>query len=337
MGPRVAVIGAGIIGMTTALKASETCPDAHIDVIADKFTPHTTGDVAAGLFKPYIIKGVPENKMRQWCIDSFAFYSDLLKREDSGRLGLSLMPAYLLSKHSTPRPLHADAFLHYRDVTDKELKNFPDNYKYGSHIISMTIECKKLLPHLMKWFLKRGGRFIEKKVEKLEELFQTYDVIFNCTGVGASFLTSDVELQPVRGHLIRVRAPWIKYAIMGDDDVYIIPNIDEVVLGTTAEVGNFSLIPNEESHKKIWERCVNILPSLKTAEIIADTVGLRPGRTSVRIEREDRVVEGTRKTVTIIHNYGHGGSGVTLSWGCACDAVKILEDVICESRRTGGV
>ena len=67
-------------------------------------------------------------------------------------------------------------------------------------------------------------------------------------------------------------------------------------------------------------KCASIIPELKDAEIIEDLVGLRPGRTEVRLEKEER--DG----VDLIHNYGHGGSGVTLSWGCADEVVELAND-----------
>ena len=75
--------------------------------------------------------------------------------------------------------------------------------------------------------------------------------------------------------------------------------------------------PTEEDRNFILKKCSQIIPKLEDVKIIEELVGLRPGRTSVRLEKE--TVSGK----TLIHNYGHGGSGVTLSWGCADDVVRL--------------
>ena len=93
-----------------------------------------------------------------------------------------------------------------------------------------------------------------------------------------------------------------------------------MILGGVAQEGNWSLEPTEEDRNFILEKCSKIIPDLKNAEIIEDIVGLRPGRTEVRLEKEQ--ISGK----TIIHNYGHGGSGVTLSWGCAEEVVELANE-----------
>uniref|UniRef100_A0A4D5RR43 Putative d-aspartate oxidase n=1 Tax=Ixodes scapularis TaxID=6945 RepID=A0A4D5RR43_IXOSC len=325
---KVAVVGAGIIGMTTAVRTLETVAHVSVTVIAEHFTPHTTGDVAAGFFKPYSVSGVSDEKLRDWCIESYNFYNQLLHSEDAPRLGLAEMPAYHLEESWNPRPKYADAFPLWRDLTEKELEAFPSKYKYGSYLISMIIECKRFLPYLMQRFQKRGGRFLERRLENLEELGLEYDVVMNCTGLGASRICPDTKVHPVRGQTIRVQAPWIKHIVIGGTDFHVIPNIDDVMLGGTIGVGEYSLIPDSETGKKIWKGCCELVPSLKHANIIGDFVGLRPGRDPLRIERENRIVQDGSKTFPIVHNYGHGGSGVTLAWGCAGEAVRLLEDVI---------
>ncbi|XP_064483978.1 D-amino-acid oxidase-like [Ornithodoros turicata] len=324
---RIAVVGAGIIGLTTAVKAIETLRDVHITILADKFTPETTGDVAAGFLDPSLIKGVPEEKVRDWCVQTSDFYLELLRGDSASDLGLCLIPAYFLKTEWIPRPLHADAFLHYRDMTAKELQMFPSKYRYGAFFVSMIIECKRFLPYLMRRFERNGGKLKSYKVHNLEELASNFDVVVNCSGVGASAITADDILEPVRGQTIRVHAPWIKHVVLGDG-FHVIPNIDNVMLGGTKDFGNWSLIPDPKIRDTIWNGCVELIPSIKKAKIVEENVGLRPGRDPVRIEREQRSIPGLHKKLPIIHNYGHGGSGITVCWGCADDAVELLKGAI---------
>jgi D-amino-acid oxidase len=65
--------------------------------------------------------------------------------------------------------------------------------------------------------------------------------------------------------------------------------------------------------------CAAAFPSLRGARVVAQRVGLRPVRPSVRLEAE--ALPGGR---VLWHNYGHGGAGVTLSWGCAAELTSAV-------------
>ncbi|KAH7976305.1 hypothetical protein HPB52_011424 [Rhipicephalus sanguineus] len=259
---RVAVVGGGIVGLSAAVRIAEEVEpgNIHVTVLAEHFSPHTTGDVAAGFFNPYIVHGVSEEKLR-----------------------------------------------------------------YGSYVISLTIECKKFLPYLMERLEGRGGRLRQCRVKSLEELAGEYDVIVNCTGFGAGTFVPDPQ----------VHAPWIKHAIVAGEDYHVIPNIDDVMLGGTKDVDETSLIPDRDIARKIWNGCLELAPSLKNAKVIGHFVGLRPGRNPVRIEREDFAFKHGVGKVPVIHNYGHGGSGITIAWGCAGDVVRLVQDSIGERSPDG--
>lgn len=104
---------------------------------------------------------------------------------------------------------------------------------------------------------------------------------------------------------------------------YIIPNVDTVVLGGTADKGNWSTDVSLTDTKTIFSKIAEVFPSLAEAPLENIWVGLRPGRSPVRLDSQ---VQKNRlgKEVPVIHCYGHGGSGVTLSVGCAHDVVNNL-------------
>jgi D-amino-acid oxidase len=56
--------------------------------------------------------------------------------------------------------------------------------------------------------------------------------------------------------------------------------------------------------------------------VLEHVVGLRPGRSTVRLEEGEQLSSGAR----VVHNYGHGGAGITLSWGCAHEVVTLVDD-----------
>jgi D-amino-acid oxidase len=78
--------------------------------------------------------------------------------------------------------------------------------------------------------------------------------------------------------------------------------------------------PDPATASEILERCTEMEPMLKGAEVLEHRVGLRPGRPEVRLE-----MEVLQNGLSCVHDYGHGGSGITLSWGCAEETVTLVE------------
>jgi len=60
----VAVLGGGIIGLSSAVCILERDPRVKVTLIADKFTPNTTSDGAAGLIMPFVLENTPIHLQR---------------------------------------------------------------------------------------------------------------------------------------------------------------------------------------------------------------------------------------------------------------------------------
>jgi D-amino-acid oxidase len=104
---------------------------------------------------------------------------------------------------------------------------------------------------------------------------------------------------------------------------YIIPRQDGVILGGTAQEGDWNVQVDRDTADHIRQNCLQLEPRLQETRILEQRVGLRPGRPEVRLE-----AEMLTPTCTVIHNYGHGGAGFTLSWGCADEVAALAEAVI---------
>ncbi|KAK3089063.1 hypothetical protein FSP39_000502 [Pinctada imbricata] len=331
----VCVVGAGIIGLSSAVRVQESGPSVRVTVIADKFSPSTTGDGSPGTWKPHLLNEDQADLIREWSEETFEHLLTLQRSPLAGKLGVQLLSGYNFSQ-AAQNPSWKTKVFGFRNIRDDELKICPDlkyeNTKRGVFYTTLSIDVKSYLSWLQERFVANGGLLEERKINQLEQLFYDYDVIVNCTGIGSHDLVGDRELTPVRGQLMKVEAPWIKYFIIRQDpkddtnEVFIFPGRDVVTLGGTAQVGNWNPDIDPVDAESIWKNCLALMPSLKDAKVLNNWVGFRPKRTHVRLEMETRQTDGRNKM--IVHNYGHSGSGVTLHWGCAGHAAILVREAV---------
>lgn len=322
--PKVAVIGAGIIGLSTALNIQKLMPKCSVTIFADKFTSDTTSHGAGGLFRPNTehILGVDPDTICRWSEEGFKFYSGLATSSEACESGCMVMAGYVFSRTPILNPLYKRLVFSFRELTPNELRSLGTDYQYGYQVTTVIVQSEFYLPWLMRRFKDNGGKLEVRTVKSLEELVGQYDLVANCTGFRSRELVGDKAVYPVRGHLIRVKAPWIKNWVYTDDLAYFIPGRDLVSLGGIRQKNNFSREIDPEDTKGILERCYKLWPSLKGAPIVTEWVDLRPHRDPVRIEKETKhFKDGSLK---VVHNYGHGANGISLAWGTSIDAAHLV-------------
>lgn len=319
----VVILGAGVVGLSTAVNVQKFFPDLEVTVIADKFEDETTSDGAAGLFRPTRKKTSGDaDIIRNCCKESFAWYHTVWTSDEAPAAGIHRINGYILSQEPCHGQIPIECYS-TRELTRKELGDCPGQPRYGYLCDTLMIECRRYLPWLMKRFRKNGGKVRGELLKGLHQIAGQYDVYVNCLGLGAREIFGDQEMYPVKGHLIRVHAPWIKPFYYYEGDTYIYPGQDNVVLGGTRERGQESTSGNEdEKFSDVYRRCCQLLPGLKNAMVVRKWIGVRPHRTSLRIETEQFPVGN--HVLKVVHNIGHGGDGVALSWGTAVKAAKLV-------------
>jgi D-amino-acid oxidase len=179
------------------------------------------------------------------------------------------------------------------------------------------------LDYLANRFIKAGGEINPNvQFKKLEVVDPKFDLVINCAGIGARELVDDIDLEPHRGQVAAVpKIDNLNSAIVCDDEplMYAIPRTNDCVFGGTNEISD-NLAVDPAATSTIVAECIRVL-KIDNPRVLTERVGLRPFRKSgVRLER-DRLTDGR----TVVHNYGHGGSGFTLSWGCAENVLRLAQ------------
>ena len=311
------VVGCGVIGLSVAVRLREAGLDTRI--LATELPPATTSGVAAALWYPY--KAYPEDRVLLWGKRTFEVFERLSGVPESGvrmREGLEIW------RDSVPDPWWASAVPSVRRCTEDEL---PPGYRDGHAFVAPVIEMPVYLAYLMDRFAGAGGSVEGRTISSLEEPAREARVVVNCAGLGARELVGDTTMRAIRGQIVCVSNPGLDRFVLDEANpegvTYVVPRSGDCILGGTAEEGAWDMEPDPEVAAGILRRCAALEPRLARAEVLEDRVGLRPGRPEIRLERE----EGT-DGVPRVHNYGHGGSGVTLSWGCADETLGLVREAL---------
>ncbi len=312
----VLVVGCGVNGLSCGVRLIEA--GFTVSILTRDRTPNTTSDIAAAVYFPY--RAYPLERVIGWGKVALEVFRALAADPASG---VAMVENAELFDHEAGEPWWREMIPDYRRATAADL---PPGCADGHVARVPVIEMPKYLAHLEQRFTRLGGRIETGIVGNLSELSPAHRIVVNCTGLGSRDLVHDAAMFPIRGQIVRVRNPGLTRCVELEADAnsltYVVPRSDCVVLGGTANDGDWSRYPRPEVEQGILERCTALVPALKGAEILSRAVGLRPGRNEVRLE-----AERLPGSLTVIHNYGHGGSGVTLSWGCAAEVVELVSSV----------
>jgi D-amino-acid oxidase len=308
----VLVIGAGVCGLTTAICLAEA--GLEVTVRASRPPLETTSAAAGAIWGPHLVEeGSP---VARWSIDTLQTLRDLAGQPGTG---VRTVRGIQASRRPVRPPGWLDPLPGWRRCGPGELPpGFVTGWQYTAPVLTMPV----YLGYLLDRFAAAGGDLQVATVGSLAEAAADAPVVVNCTGIGARDLVPDPGVWPVRGQAVIVANPgitdfFIGPAETGPDFVYMFPHGDTVLLGGTEQHGDWNTDPDPGISRRILARCAAIEPRLAGAEILGQRVGLRPLRSRVRLDTE-RLAPGR----LLVHNYGHGGSGVTLAWGCARDVAR---------------
>ena len=203
---RTVVVGAGVVGLTTAVCLREAGLAA--DVVAREEPSDTTSAVAAALWYPY--RALPAARVTVWSAATYEALARLAGVDGSGvqmRAGTERLPA------GAPDPWWRDAV--------PGLRRTREGLRFVAPVVDMSVH----LPWLVERLRALGGTVERRHLGALDEL--EADAVVNCAGLGARELAGDASLTAVRGQVVRVRAPGVEEWLLDQSDpeqlVYVVP------------------------------------------------------------------------------------------------------------------
>jgi D-amino-acid oxidase len=306
---RVIVVGAGVVGLTSAVRLAEA--GHRVDVVGRDLPLETTSAVAAALWYPYL--ALPRDRVAAWAARSYDVFAELAADPATG---VRMLDGTEVFRTATADPWWRDAVPLLRRVTPTD--GLPDGYADGWTFRAPVVE----MPVYLKWLVGRlgdlGGTVTRLNLAGLPQAGDVggADVVLDCAGLGVRLLAADPSVVPVRGQVVVLEQIGLEEWWLDAADgapTYVVPRGSDIVVGGTEEHGEWSRTPDPETAREIIERATALVPALRGAKVLRHKVGLRPARPSIRLERDGDVV----------HCYGHGGAGVTLSWGCADEVAEL--------------
>lgn len=277
-------------------------------MIARDLPLETTSSAAAALWYPY--RAYPFERVTAWAATTFTELSSIAGTEGAG---VSLVPGTEVLRGGTGTPPWWSSAVPALEPATDLLLGYDAGWSFTAPVAEM--------PVYLRWLLARveelGGTVTRMALSALPDLAP---VVVNAAGLGARLLGGDGAVVPVRGQVVYVEQVGLdRWWLDSAGPTYVVPRSNDIVVGGTEEEGSWDPAPDEAVSEGILARARELVPALRGAKVLGHRVGLRPARATVRLE-EVATPNGNR----LVHCYGHGGAGVTLSWGCADEVASLV-------------
>lgn len=311
----VTVVGSGIIGLTSAIALQEN--GFNVTLIAKERFEKTLSSKVGAIWFPFEIQ--PIEKTNHWATLSYERY----KLDVTNTNGVSFIP--FLTAYTDTSNTDWTTRLPEGTVRKALPIELPSGINKAYISIVPLAEPLLYLPYLFEKFIRQGGVFQQKEITSLHELATLNTLVINCTGLGAKALCNDTDLHPMRGQILRCKKMNVSsFAESTQKNAlsYIINRSTDCVIGGTDYENDWNINIESSDTALILSRIKAIGLSDNSPEILEEIVGLRPRRSQVRFEFDSDFKN-------VFHNYGHGGAGFTVAWGCAIEVAALFKSKSC--------
>jgi D-amino-acid oxidase len=310
------VVGTGASGLACALRLAKA--GFRVEAWERGDIAHEVSSVAAAVWFPFEVGSA--GPVERWAFETLGTLTDFARDPGSGVV-------LRRGEQWFPPGLEPPAFLRdlpaYEPVPSSGLRR---GRAHGARFRVPVADTGIFLPWLRARCATLGVTFVRRTIATIGEALDDAPIVVNCTGLASRELCGDRELFPIRGQVLLVDGG-LADAFVSDDHeggpCYLIPRGRDVVVGGSTGRGREDLAADPAETAAILARARRFLPELSPANVRATKVGLRPGRPAVRL-----AAEAPRPGRVLIHDYGHGGAGYTLAFGCADEVLRLAREAL---------
>ncbi|KAG8698172.1 hypothetical protein FRC08_006090 [Ceratobasidium sp. 394] len=349
----IIVIGAGVVGLSTALRIQEL--GHKVTILAESLPGDKKSIEYTSPWAGAHHVSLAGDDVKQQGMDRETFQVMWKMSEENDPAAKCFMRIQEFEHFVGTKDQYAgiQVMPDFRELNPEELAPSSDS---GYTFTTLTIDTPVYLPYLLSVFLGKGGCIVRTKVMHVSQVAQgSYtstkpDAIVVCAGLGARALggVEDKDVYPIRGQVVLIRAPWVKFGCTQSNAngtwSYVIPRRSgDVILGGTKGENDWYPHARPETTEDIIARTLLIAPEIAPPEsqsngrtptvddvksiVIEAGCGFRPARKGgIRLEVGSVEWEGGK--TPMVFNYGHGGYGYQSSWGSARLAVELLKGVL---------
>lgn len=348
--PSIVIVGAGVLGLTTASVLQNRHPRARITIVAAEIPlvppfseqSRPSPDYAS-MWAGAHLRSEPgkdgqladEQRLVLATSKVMRTIARLIPEAGvqmvAGREIMEYIPDYK-STLKTGAVYTCDEEDDFRVLDAKELDPGGEwGCEYQTWIVNVLVYCRWLLAK----FIRQGGNLVQRRLERLEDAFELEEaqggrprLVINCS---ARNFDTDPKVNVIRGQTVLVRNSYHKTATRHNKDgtwSFLIPRPlgGGTIVGGTKQMGDWGTDIRPTETKAILENAARCWPGfvskVEDFEIMSINVGRRPFREGgLRIEREQ---VGQDKVV--VHGYGAGARGYELSWGAAERIVDLVSN-----------
>jgi len=316
---RVSVVGAGVMGMSIAHELA-VHGGYEVTVVASHDALASMSSVAAAVWFPY--QSGDSASLPDWLRRARERFEALAEADPTA--GVDLREGTVVERVADADRWWTAVIPRSRAASADEL---PSGAVSGVRAVVPVISTAHYMAWLRRLCESLGIRFVEGTVTSVNDVARdtNADAVVVAAGLGSGPLLGDDSIFPIRGQIVRLANPGLTDWIVDDDFpggmTYVIPRRVDIVCGGVAEAGSWDTGILPETEEAILRRATSLVPELAGLPIVSRAAGLRPARASIRLEH----VAGY--AVPVVACYGHGGSGVSLSWGCAEAVAELVAEV----------
>jgi D-amino-acid oxidase len=106
----------------------------------------------------------------------------------------------------------------------------------------------------MNQIKEKGANIVQQEITDLQELEDNFDVVVNCSALGARQLCNDATVIPFRGQVVLLEPGFPIIFLDNQTPSYIVPRKDATIVGGTYEEGVYDAITEEQSLQEILQK-----------------------------------------------------------------------------------